>query len=77
LADSGLVVASVIANFHRRRIISRMERELRIYEMSDAANPVSLARSRLLEEPLAPRYAATRASAPLIPRRCSIVERTL
>jgi hypothetical protein len=30
-----------------------MERELCIYEMSDAANPMSLARSRLLEESLA------------------------
>jgi hypothetical protein len=77
LADSGLVATSVIANFHRRWIISLMEGELRIYEMSDAANPVSLACSRLLEEPLAPRYAATWASAPLIPRRCSIAERTL
>jgi hypothetical protein len=32
LADSGLGAASVIANFHHRRIIPFMERELRIYE---------------------------------------------
>jgi hypothetical protein len=38
-----------------------MERELRIYEMSDAANPVSLARSRLLNERFPTEYAATRA----------------
>jgi hypothetical protein len=38
-----------------------MERELRIYEMSDAANPTALARSRLLHERLPPEYAATRA----------------
>jgi hypothetical protein len=37
-----------------------MERELRIFEMSDTANPVSLARSRLVQEPLLKEYAATR-----------------
>jgi hypothetical protein len=38
-----------------------MERELRIYEMSDAANPTALARSRLLHDRLPLEYAATRA----------------
>jgi hypothetical protein len=38
-----------------------MERELRIYEMSDVANPTALARSRLLHERLPLEYAATRA----------------
>jgi hypothetical protein len=38
-----------------------MERELYIFEMSDAANPVSLARSQLLQEPFPRKYAATRA----------------
>jgi hypothetical protein len=38
-----------------------MERELRIYEMSDAANPMSLARSRLLNERFPMEYTATRA----------------
>jgi hypothetical protein len=38
-----------------------MERELSIFEMSDAANPVSLAHSRLLQERLLKEYAATRA----------------
>jgi hypothetical protein len=61
LADSGLAVASVIANFHHRWVVPLMERELRIYEMSDAANPMSLARSRLLQEPLAKAYVATQA----------------
>jgi hypothetical protein len=36
-----------------------MERELRIYEMSDMANPTSLAHSRLLQERLPKGYAAT------------------
>jgi hypothetical protein len=59
LADSGLAVVSVINNFHRRQIIRLMERELHIYEMSNTTNPVSLACLWLLEEPLAPGYAAT------------------
>jgi hypothetical protein len=50
LADVGLGAASVLANLHHRRIIPLMERELRIYEMSKAANPVSLARSRLVHD---------------------------
>jgi hypothetical protein len=45
LADARRV-ASVIANFHHRRI------ELRIFERSDVANPSSLACSRLLQERL-------------------------
>jgi hypothetical protein len=50
LADDGLGAASIIANFHHRRIVPLMERELRIFKMSDAANPVSLARSWLLQD---------------------------
>jgi hypothetical protein len=61
VVDSGLGVTSVITNFHHRRVIPLMERELRIFEMSDVANPVSLARSRLLQERLLNGYAATRA----------------
>jgi hypothetical protein len=38
-----------------------MERELRIYEMSEVANPVSLARSRLLHDRFPWEYAAMRA----------------
>jgi hypothetical protein len=38
-----------------------MERELCIYKMSEAANLVSLARSRFLSERLLREYAATRA----------------
>jgi hypothetical protein len=53
-------VASIITNFHHRRIIPLMERELRIFEMSDTTNPMSLVRSRLLQERLLKEYAATR-----------------
>jgi hypothetical protein len=59
--DSGLGAASIIANFHHRRIIPVMERELRIFKMSDTANPTSLARSRLLQERFPKEYATTRA----------------
>jgi hypothetical protein len=61
LEDAGLGAASVLANLHHRRIIPLMERELHIYEMSETANPVSLARSRLLHDRFPPKYAATRA----------------
>jgi hypothetical protein len=61
LADAGLGAASVLANLHHRRIVPLMERELHILEMNDAANPTSLARSRLLQDRLPPKYAATRA----------------
>jgi hypothetical protein len=61
LADAGLGTASVLANLHHRRIVPLMERELCIYEMSEAANPTSLARSRLLNDRFLLKYAATRA----------------
>jgi hypothetical protein len=38
-----------------------MERQLRIFEMNDEANPTSLVCSRLLHDRLPPEYAATRA----------------
>jgi hypothetical protein len=60
LADAGLGAASVLANLHHRRIVPLMERELRIYEMSEAANPVLLARSQLLHDRFPQEYAATR-----------------
>jgi hypothetical protein len=52
LADVGLGAASILANLHHWRIIPLVERELRIYEMREAANPTSLARSRFLPERL-------------------------
>jgi hypothetical protein len=61
LVDAGLGAASVLANLHHRRIVPLMERELRVYEMSEAANLTSLARWRFLHELLPQEYAATRA----------------
>jgi hypothetical protein len=61
LADVVLGAASVLANLHHRRIVPLVERELRIYEMSDTANSVSLVRSRLVHDRFPLEYAATRA----------------
>jgi hypothetical protein len=61
LADAGLTAASVLANLHHRRIIPLMERQLRIFEMHEEADPVALAESRLLPDLLPQEYATTRA----------------
>jgi hypothetical protein len=52
LTDAGLGTTSVLANLHHRRIIPLMERQLRIFEMGEAAKPVALARLRLVHNPL-------------------------
>jgi hypothetical protein len=60
LADTGITAASVLVNLHHRRIIPLMERQLRIFEMHEEANPVALAESRLLPDLFPQEYAATR-----------------
>jgi hypothetical protein len=61
LADRGLTAGCVLANLHHRRIVPLMERRLRSFEMTEDANPIALAESRLLAEPFPQDYAATRA----------------
>jgi hypothetical protein len=61
LADRGLTAGCVLANLHHWRIVPLMERRLRIFEMTEDANPIALAESRLLAEPFPRDYAATRA----------------
>jgi hypothetical protein len=61
LEDTGLGATSVLANLHHQWITPLMERELRIFEMDETANPVALARSRLVQDCLPLEYAATRA----------------
>jgi len=39
LADKGLTAAIVIANFHRRRVLPLMERELPLFKMTEEAPP--------------------------------------
>jgi hypothetical protein len=61
LADAGVGAASVLANLHHQRIVPLMERWLRIFEMGDTTDPMALAQSRLLLDPLPQEYATTRA----------------
>jgi hypothetical protein len=60
LAGRGLTAATVLAFLHHRQVVPLMERPLRIFEMTETANPVALARSRILPSPLLREYAATR-----------------
>jgi hypothetical protein len=61
LARRGLTARTVLACLHHRRVVPLMERPLRIFEMTETADPVALARSRMLPDPLLREYAATRA----------------
>jgi hypothetical protein len=61
LVDRGLTAGCVLANLHHRRIVPLMERRLRIFEMSEDADPVALAESQLLRDPFLWSYATTRA----------------
>jgi hypothetical protein len=61
LAGRGLTAGAVLAFLHHRRVVPLMERQLRIFEMTETANPVALARLRMLQSPLLREYAATRA----------------
>jgi hypothetical protein len=61
LASQGLTAAGVLAFLHHRRVVPLMERPLCIYEMTEEADPVALARSRMLPTPLERPYALTRA----------------
>jgi hypothetical protein len=70
LADAGLGAALVLANLNHWRIVPLMERRLRIYEMTEEADPTALARSRLLREHFPREYTATR-------ERCVVNLRTM
>jgi hypothetical protein len=61
LAGHGLTAGCVLANLHHRRVVPLMERPLRIFEMTEIVDPVTLARSRLLPDPFLRAFAATRA----------------
>jgi hypothetical protein len=61
LAARGVTAATVLAYLHHRRIVPLMERPLCIFEMTEAADPVALAKSRMLPTPLERGYALTRA----------------
>jgi hypothetical protein len=61
LAMRGLTAAGVLAFLHHQRIVPLMERPLCIFEMTEEADPVALARSWMLPTPLERGYALTRA----------------
>jgi hypothetical protein len=61
LATRRLTAAGVLAFLHHRRIVPLMESPLCIFEMTEVADPVALARSRMLQTPLERGYALTRA----------------
>jgi hypothetical protein len=61
LAAQGLTAAGVLAFLHHRRVVPLMERSLCIYEMTEEADPVALARSWILPTPLERGYALTQA----------------
>jgi hypothetical protein len=63
LVGRGLTAGVVLAFIHHRRVVSLMERPLRIFE-----NPLALARSRMLQGPLLREYAATRARSTVDPK---------
>jgi hypothetical protein len=68
LVGRGLTVEVVLAHLHHRRIVPLMERPLRIYEMTEDADPVALAKSRSLPRPFPRDYAATRARRAIDPK---------
>jgi hypothetical protein len=61
LANDGLTAGCVLANLHHWRIVPLMERPLRIYEMHEDADPITLAELRLLPGLFPREYTATRA----------------
>jgi hypothetical protein len=61
LEGRGLTAGAVLAFLHHQRVVPLMERPLRIFEMTETADPIALARSRMLQAPLLREYAATRA----------------
>jgi hypothetical protein len=68
LAGHGLTAEVVLAHLHHRWIVPLMERPLRIFEMTEAADPVALAKSRTLQSPLLREYTATRARSAIDPK---------
>jgi hypothetical protein len=68
LAGRGLNAEVVFAHLHHWRVVPLMERPLHIYEMTEIADPVVLAKSRLLPGPFPQEYAATRARRAIDPK---------
>jgi hypothetical protein len=76
LAGRGLTVEVVLTHLHRR-IVHLMERPLRIYEMTEDADPIALAKSQSLPSPFPREYAATRARRAINPKSGRYDDRAL
>jgi hypothetical protein len=77
LAGRGLTAEVVLAYLHHRRIVPLMERSLRIFEMTEEADPVALAKTRSMPGPLLWEYAATRARRAIDPKSGRYNDRAL
>jgi hypothetical protein len=71
LATRGLTAAGVLAFLHHRRIVPLMERPLCIFEMTEEADPVALARSRMLPTPSSGGMHSRGRGAPSTPGCCA------
>jgi hypothetical protein len=76
LAGRRLTAEVVLAHLRHRRIVPLMER-LRIFKMTEDADPVALAKSRSLSSPLLREYAATRARRAIDPKSGRYNDRAL
>jgi hypothetical protein len=71
LATRGLTAAGVLAFLHHRRVVPMMERPLCIFEMTEEADPVALARSRMLPTPSGGRTRSRGRGTPSTPGCCA------
>jgi hypothetical protein len=76
LTARGLTAASVLAFLHHRQVVPLMERPLCIFQMTEEADPIALARSRMLPTPLGRPYALTRARNTVDTRMLAHADRT-
>jgi hypothetical protein len=67
LSEQGLTAMGVLAFLHHRRVVPLMERPLCIFEMTEEADPIALARSRMLLTPSGGRMRSPGRGAPSTP----------
>jgi hypothetical protein len=77
LSGRGLTEEVVLAHLHHRRIVPLMESPLCIYQMTEDADPVALAKSWSLPSPFPREYAATRARHAIDPKSVRYNEKAL
>jgi hypothetical protein len=74
LAGRGLTAGAVLAFLHHRRVVPLMERPLRIFEMTETADPIALARSRMLQAPSCGSTRLHGRGAPSTPSLCATID---